>query len=641
MLPLLVTLLLVPLAASAALLFTTRPARRTAVVLAACVTVAAATLAVAVEFAGTGPAFLAAPVELPPHLVLAVEAALALLVVGLGLRHRRPLAPALAVAQFGIGAWLEWTGHPEAVEGRALRVDHLSVVMIAIVGILGTLICVHALGYMRDYHRQHPQVAGRRTSFFFLLFVFVSAMFGLVVANELPHLYLFWEVTTLCSFLLIGYTRTEETIGYAFRALELNLLGGLGFAVAILLLARIPGGLDVATLASGALGPAAVPALGLLALAGLTKSAQLPFSSWLLGAMYAPTPTSALLHSSTMVKAGVFLLIRLAPAMAGTVVGGGVATVGLLTFLTASLVAVGEQNAKKVLACSTLANLGLIVACAGLANAVALWAAVMLVIFHAVAKSLLFLVVGTLENRFYTKDLENLDHLVSRLPRVAVLALTGIAGMFIAPFGVVIAKWTAIRAFLMLPGWAGAVALLVLSFGSGCTLYYWAKLLLKVLATRAIPEPERAIEARVSGFEWFAETTHAALVLGLAGGVGVLSSAVVSPWVQAALPGGEGPLLALDPWMAPALVVATAFLPLAAWRLTVRPTHDLGGIYVSGRTVSASHTVSSPRGGARELSTRNFYLRGLLDGGRVFRAGAALGAVVVAATLLLGAVVKP
>jgi len=105
--------------------------------------------------------------------------------------------------------------------------------------------------------------------------------------------------------LLIGYTRTKETVGYAFNALNMNLLGGLGFSVAILLLAGQPGGLDLARLTTGPPRDAP-PAIALLALAGITKSAQMPFSSWLLGAMYAPSPTSALLHSSTMVKAGVF-----------------------------------------------------------------------------------------------------------------------------------------------------------------------------------------------------------------------------------------------------------------------------------------------------------------------------------------------
>jgi len=220
-----------------------------------------------------------------------------------------------------------------------------------------------------------------------------------------------------------------------------------------------------------------------------------------------------------------------------------------------------------------------------------------------------------------------------------VLALTGIAGMFVAPFGVVVAKWSAIRAFLEVPGWAGVAAVVALSYGSGATLYYWAKLLMKVLATRKIPEAELAIETRVSAYEWFAETTHAVLVGGLAAGVGALSSLVVAPWVTSAfgLP-GTAVVFPLEPWLAPALVLATLFIPAVAWRLTVRPTFDLGGIYASGRTVSAGHVVAAAGGGVRQLATRNYYLTGLLDPPRVFRAGTVLSAVVLTATLLLGLV---
>jgi len=640
---LLLFLVVTPLAASLTLLIVERPRLRQVIVMATCAAVAAASVVLAALHGGSARVFLGLPAPgLPPHLLFAAEAAIGFFVVAVALRHRRPLPVLLALAQLGVGAWLEWGGHGHGVESaRLLCVDPLSVIMILVVGVIGSLICVHALGYMRDYHRRYPMLAGRRTSFFFLLFLFLSAMFGLVVANDLSLLHLCWEITTVCSFLLIGYTRTPETIGHAFRALTMNLLGGLGFAVAILLLARQPGGLEVAALSSGGLGAAALPAVALLALAGLTKSAQMPFSSWLLGAMYAPSPTSALLHSSTMVKAGVFLLLRLAPAMAGTTVGAGVASVGLVTFLVSSLVGTTEQNAKKVLAWSTIGNLGLIVACAGVGTPAALWAGAMLVIFHAVAKSLLFLVVGTLEGRLYTKDLEHFDHLVSRLPRVAVLALTGIAGMFLAPFGVLVAKWSALRAFLALPGWLGAAALVVVAFGSGCVLYYWSKLLLKVVAMRRVPADQLAIETRVSRFEWFAEVVHAGLVVALAGGVGLVSRLAVTPWVQQATGQADLSHLALGPWMAPALVGATLFLPLAAWRASRAGDYDHAEIYVSGRSVTPDHQVETAGGGRQPLASRNYYLTGLLDGGRAFRVGTALSALVLSLTLLLGTAVQP
>ena len=115
-------------------------------------------------------------------------------------------------------------------------------------------------------------------------------MFGLVVSNDLPMMSVFWEITTLCSFLLIGYTRTEETIGYAFDALNMNLLGGLGFSVAMLLLAGQPDGMDLARLTAGPAGAALLPAIALLCLAGITKSAQMPFSPLAAGRDVRPLP---------------------------------------------------------------------------------------------------------------------------------------------------------------------------------------------------------------------------------------------------------------------------------------------------------------------------------------------------------------
>ena len=231
------------------------------------------------------------------------------------------------------------------------------------------------------------------------MFVFIAAMFGLVFSNNLNWLYFFWEITTLCSFLLIGYSGTGEAIKNSFLALNLNLLGSVAFASAIIWLVAQPGGtleLDKLIMTGGIV--ALIPAV-LISFAGLTKSAQMPFSSWLLGAMVAPTPVSALLHSSTMVKAGVYVIIRFAPVLQNTTPGYMIALVGGFTFLFASAIAISKSNAKIVLAYSTIANLGLIVACAGIGTYEAIWAAILLIIFHAVSKCLLFLGTGTIEHR--------------------------------------------------------------------------------------------------------------------------------------------------------------------------------------------------------------------------------------------------
>ncbi len=635
-------LILLPLAVSGVLLVVTRSSWRNAIVIAACAGVVIASVGTVIAFGNGDAVFFGLPGGLTPgNAILVLEAAIALFVVVVSVQHRRFLAPVMALAQLGIAAYLELGGHiPELDPQRLFWFDRLTMVMVLIIGIVGSLICIHALGYMRDYQRSNPMIGGRRTSFFFLLFLFLAAMFGLVVTNDLPLLHVFWEITTLCSFLLIGYTRTEETVGYAFRALNMNLFGGLGFSIAILLLAGQPGGLDLALLTAGPATAAVLPAIALLALAGLTKSAQMPFSSWLLGAMYAPSPTSALLHSSTMVKAGVFLLLRLSPAMAGSAVGMLVAAVGLLTFLFVSLVATTEQNAKKVLAYSTIGNLGLIAGCAGVGTPELVWVGVMIVIFHAVAKSLLFLVVGTLENRLYTKDVEFFDTLLSRMPRVSVLALTGIAGMFIAPFGIAVAKWSAIRAFLDVPGWPGAAFIVIMAFGSSLTIFYWGKLLIKVLSMRGIDEYQRSVEERVTAYEWFAEIALAVGVIAVAALVGVISDSVIGPYAATAFAVGPRAFLHLDPVMVVLMLAAILFLPaLALW--SSRATgYDQADFYASGRSTDAGHVMGAALGGTRAVTLRGYYLDGVIDGALVFRAGTVACAAILAAMVLMGVVAR-
>jgi ech hydrogenase subunit A len=637
------TLVALPAIVGAILILISGTSLRNAVVVVGGLLVAATAIATVVVFGNGDEVFFGLPGGLEPgQALLAVEIALTAFVLVISLKHRRFMAPILALTQLGITVWLELAGRmPEPDPSRLFWFDRLSLVMVLVVGIIGPLICVNAIGYMRAYHRASPMIQGRRTVFFSLLFAFLAGMFGLVVSNYLPMMLVFWEITTICSFLLIGYTRTEETIGYAFRALNMNLLGGLGFGIAIVLLSGQTDGLDLARLTHGPAGAALLPAIALLAFAGITKSAQMPFSSWLIGAMYAPSPTSALLHSSTMVKAGVFLLLRLSPAMSGSTVGYLVAFVGLLTFLFVSLVAVTEQNTKKVLAYSTIGSLGLIVGCAGIGTPELAWAGVMIIIFHALAKGLLFLVVGTIENRLYTKNMENFDALMSLMPRISTLFLVGIAGMFVAPFGIVIAKWTAIRAFLLVPGAAGAAMVLILAFGSSLTIFYWGKLLIKVLSARKVTAYERSIESRVSRYEWSTEIAMAIGVIGVAAFVGLISDRLVGPYALFAFSAAPRTFLALDPATLAVLMAAMLFLPLVALWVWRHPVYDHADFYAGGRSTSPGHVMGAALGGIKKVTLRNYYLDGVLDGALVFRAGTLACGGILAAVVAAGMVVRP
>ena len=383
----------------------------------------------AVQYFKSGGEYFAVHYEAINYIMMGIEVLLALYIVIVGIKHKKYLASLFAILQTPLMIVFEFTkGHGVEVEYN-MYVDRLSIIMILIIGIIGSLITVYALGYMKDFQHHHADQKDRRPWFFFVMFLFLGAMVGLVTSNNIIWMYFFWEITSLSSFWLIGFTKTGEAINNSFRALIMNLLGGLGFAVGIVILGSVFGTLEFSTmLAMGSVygDIVAIPAV-FFAFAGITKAAQMPFNSWLLGAMVAPTPTSALLHSSTMVKAGVFMIIKLAPVL-GMSNFAGIMTmmVGGITFLLATFAAVSQSNAKRVLAYSTIANLGLIVTCGGIGTAEAVWAGIMLIIFHAVTKSLLFLCVGTAEHNIGSRDIEDMDGLFVRMPRLAMFMMIGI-----------------------------------------------------------------------------------------------------------------------------------------------------------------------------------------------------------------------
>lgn len=266
----------------------------------------------------------------------------------------------------------------------------------------------------------------------------------------------------------------EISIQNAIRALWMNLMGGVAFIAAILLIYYTKNTLSVEEIAKAPMAGEFIglfpAAIGLLCFAGFTKSAQFPFQSWLLGAMVAPTPVSALLHSSTMVKAGVYLVVRLAPAYAGTLLGKVVAIAGAFTFMAASAIAISQSNAKRVLAYSTIANLGLIICCAGIGNNVALGAAILLIIFHGVSKGLLFLCVGTIEQGIGSRNIEDMQGIMKQMPYTTTIMVTGAISMLLPPFGVMITKWLAIEASVYLP-----VVLSMIVLGAAFTVVFWVK----------------------------------------------------------------------------------------------------------------------------------------------------------------------
>lgn len=529
--------------------------------------------------------------------MLAGEFVLMGLIIALSIRHRKYPVILLSAGQTLLVVWSE-IFHP-VEKTTHMRVDGLAMLLCIIAAFVGGFICIYAVGYMKAYHEHHKEYRDRSGFFFSMLFLFLAAMFGLVLSENLVWMYFFWEVTSVVSFLLIGYTRTEEAVHNSFRALWMNLLGGFGFAIAIVYSAATGGTVQLTDVVMSG---AAIPVV-LLAFAALTKSAQMPFSSWLLGAMVAPTPSSALLHSATMVKAGVYLLIRLAPALAGTLGGMMVAFIGGFTFIVASMMAIAQNDGKKVLAFSTISNLGLIVACAGIGVEETVWAAVLLMIFHSVAKSMLFQAVGSIENSLGTRDIEAMHGLLLRLPRLTYIMGIGIAGMYLAPFGMLISKWVALKSFVDADNY---LLVLFLAYGSATTMLYWTKWLSKLISLHHTKEP---VTDRTHRDQYLSMFVHAGATLLLCLVFPWVSSRIVDPIVRT-LFGASHEVLSMNVLTTMAIMlVSVLFVPTLMFILT-RTTHrDYVPIYMGGANVGDNTYFVNSYGEPEHLYLSNWYMR--------------------------------
>lgn len=301
----------------------------------------------------------------------------------------------------------------------AFRADGLSLLFALLISGVGTLVCIYAGGYLKG-----PAQLGR---FYAWLLTFMASMLGLVLADNLLLLFVFWELTSFGSFMLIGFGHErEEARAAALQALLVTGAGGLALLAGLILLGQAGDTLELSTLLvlGDALraNPLYLPALSLILIGAFTKSAQFPFHFWLPNAMEAPTPVSAYLHSATMVKAGVYLLARLSPALGGTdiwmyTVGG----IGAVTMLAGGLLALAQTDLKRLLAYSTVSALGTLTMLTGLGTPLALKAMTVFLLAHALYKGALFLAAGAVDHETGARDVTRLGGLIRAMP------LTGMA----------------------------------------------------------------------------------------------------------------------------------------------------------------------------------------------------------------------
>ena len=329
-----------------------------------------------------------------------------------------------------VRAVVEWI--PSLGLDVTLRVDGFSWLFAVLVLSIGALVVLYANFYM-DGQERMPR-------FLALLMAFTGAMQGILISGNILILVVFWEMTSIVSFLLIGFWHQSGAARDGARtALLLTVFGGLFLLTSMLLIGNMIGSYDLeAVLASGDViraHPLYGLALTCFLLGAFTKSAQFPFHFWLPGAMAAPTPVSAYLHSATMVKAGVFLLIRFSPALGGTEAWFLVVTgFGITTLLVGSVIALFRHDLKGMLAYSTISHLGFITALAGMGGPGAIFAAIFHICNHAAFKASLFMAAGIIDHETGTRDMRKLRGLMWVMPITSVLSILAAASMAGIPF---------------------------------------------------------------------------------------------------------------------------------------------------------------------------------------------------------------
>ena len=320
-----------------------------------------------------------------------------------------------------------WSWLPQLGIDFSFRLDALGLLFSLLISGIGTLIYIYAYYYLSPKNSL--------SKLYLLLMLFMAAMLGISLSNNLILLLIFWELTSISSFLLVGYWSNYEAAQRGSRmALTITGMGGLSMLGGFILLGQITGTYQIdqilgmtEQIQSHAL---FVPTLLFILMGAFTKSAQFPFHFWLPNAMAAPTPVSAYLHSATMVKAGIFLLARLSPIFVGAALYHNLVTfVGLFTLCMAAFFAIFKEDLKGLLAYSTISHLGLIVCLLGIGSPLAIAAAIFHIINHATFKAALFMIAGIIDHETGTRDLRKLNGIWQLLPFTGTLTMITAASM--------------------------------------------------------------------------------------------------------------------------------------------------------------------------------------------------------------------
>lgn len=408
-----------------------------------------------------------------------------------GFAHAAAMSPAVLAGDipFESYAWI-----PPLGIDMSLRMDTLSWLMTLVVTGVGALVMIYCRWYFRDKKENLGQFAA-------VLLAFAGAMYGLVLTNDLVVLVMFWEVTSVLSYLLIGYyNRRAASRRAALQALLVTTLGGLVMLIGVVLLVVDANTSSISAILSQApTGPIVDAALVLILVGALSKSAIFPFHFWLPGAMAAPTPVSAYLHAAAMVKAGIYLIARLAPVFAIAPTWRPIViALGVFTMLLGGFQALRETDLKRVLAFGTVSQLGMLAVVLGYGTRDAALAGLALLLSHALFKSALFLVVGVLDRQLSTRDLTELSGVGRQAPVMATFSIIAVASMVGLPPTIgFVAKEGVLTALLFeAQGGAvwGVVALAGIALGSVLTAAYGIRFLWGAFWTKREPGGDRLPE---------------------------------------------------------------------------------------------------------------------------------------------------
>lgn len=380
---------------------------------------------------------------------------------------------------------------PQLGLNLSMSMDVLGWVLTLIVTGVGALVLLYCRWYFHDDSAGIGQFAA-------VLLGFAGAMYGLVLTDDLVMLVMFWEVTSILSYLLIGhYRRRAASRRAALQALLVTTLGGLVMFVGVVLLVVDAGTSSIREiLAAPPTGPIVEAAIVMLLVGAISKSALFPFHFWLPGAMAAPTPVSAYLHAAAMVKAGIYLIARFAPIFALSATWRPIIiSLGILTMLIGGFQALRETDLKRILAFGTVSQLGFFAVVVGYGTQAAALAGLALVIGHALFKSALFLIVGVIDRQLSTRDIRELSGVARQAPVMTTAAVISIASMAgIAPTIGFVAKESTLTALLddAIGGspW-GLVALIGVALGSMLTAAYGARFIWGAFWTKRDENGER------------------------------------------------------------------------------------------------------------------------------------------------------